>query len=69
MLARAPLGHTEAILVEHGFTAEMLADLVRDGFATAQPETAHAGGRTIEVVRVRITEAGWNALMGSSQSE
>jgi len=32
------------------------------GLATAQAERVVAGGRTIEVARVRITEAGRRAL-------
>jgi hypothetical protein len=55
---------TEAILLAHGFTIEMLIVLVRDGFATATPEIVHAGSRPIEVVRVGITDAGRQALDG-----
>ena len=43
---------------------EMLTILVRDGSATAMPEPLHAGKRPIEVVRVRITDAGRLALAG-----
>jgi hypothetical protein len=64
LLAGAPNGATEAIMLAHGFTIEMLTVLVRDGLATATPETVHAGKRPIEVVRVRITDAGWLALAG-----
>jgi hypothetical protein len=62
MLAGCPLGVTEAIMLAHGFTIEMLTVLVRDGLATATPETVHAGKRPIEVVRVRITDNGRLAL-------
>ncbi len=34
----------------------MLADLIRAGLATARIERVVAGGRTMEVVRVRIME-------------
>jgi hypothetical protein len=64
LLAGSPLGVTEAIMLAHGFTTEMLTVLVRDGLATAAPETVHAGRRPIEVVRVRITDAGRLALAG-----
>jgi hypothetical protein len=64
LLAGSPLGATEAIMLAHGFTSEMLTVLVRDGLATATPETVHAGKRPIEVVRVRITDAGRLALAG-----
>ena len=42
-------GLTESALLAHGFTIDMLADLVRDGLASAQSETMRAGGRMIEV--------------------
>jgi hypothetical protein len=32
-------GATEAIMLAHGFTIEMLVDLVQEGLATATPET------------------------------
>jgi hypothetical protein len=38
--------------------------LAGDGLATATPETVHAAKRPIEVVRVRITDAGRLALAG-----
>jgi hypothetical protein len=53
-------GYTEAIMLAHGFTISMLAGLVREGLATATPETVQA----IKVVRVRITDAGRLALAG-----
>jgi hypothetical protein len=40
----------------------LLASLVRTGFATAQRQIVKPGGKTIEVVRIRITEAGREAL-------
>jgi hypothetical protein len=36
----------------------MLVDLIRAGLATANTERMVAGGRPIEVTRVRITDAG-----------
>ncbi len=62
LLAGLSHGCTEAILLAHGFTIEMLVVLVRGGFATATPEIVHAGSRPIEVVRVGITDAGRQAL-------
>jgi hypothetical protein len=64
LLAGSPLGVTEAIMLAHGFTTEMLTVLVRDGLATATPQTVHAGKRPVEVVRVRITDAGRQVLAG-----
>ena len=34
LLAGAPLGATEAMMLAHGFTEQILARLVRDGLAT-----------------------------------
>ena len=64
ILANAPHGLTESILLAHGLTAETITSLVRDDLATMQPETMREGGRTIEVVRVKITEAGSRAIEG-----
>ncbi len=59
LLASSPHGATEALLVRaHGFNSEMLAGLVRAGLATAEQETMKAGAKPVEVVRVRITDAG-----------
>jgi hypothetical protein len=55
-------GCTESILLAHGFTVEQLVELVRAGLATATAERIAAGGRSIEVARVRITEAGRKVL-------
>jgi hypothetical protein len=44
--------------------AMCLARVETNGLATATPETVHAGKRPIEVVRVRITDAGKLALAG-----
>jgi hypothetical protein len=65
LLAGSPLGCTEAILLAHGFKAELLAALVRDGMATTQRGTMRAGKRHIEVVWVTITDAGQRALVGT----
>ena len=46
----------------HGFSAKMLADLVRDGLATIEPGTVRASGRQIEVMWLMITNAGRKAL-------
>jgi hypothetical protein len=40
----------------------MVGGLVRAGLATAERETMKAGGKTIEIVRIRITGAGRDAL-------
>jgi len=40
----------------------MIAGLVRTGLATAERESVNARGKTIEVIRVRITDAGRRAI-------
>jgi hypothetical protein len=60
ILAGSSLGCTEATLLAPGRTTDLLVDLV----ATASPEIVHAGKRPIEVLRVRITDAGRLALAG-----
>jgi len=55
-------GCTEAIMLAHGFTVDMLVELVTARLATAQTERMVAGGRPVEVIRFRITEAGRRVL-------
>jgi hypothetical protein len=49
-------------MAAHGVPAPLLAELVRDGLAAELAGRVVAGGHTIEVTRVRITEAGRRAL-------
>jgi hypothetical protein len=65
LLAGSPHGCTEAIMLAHGFTVETLRRLVLDGFATASPGTAHAGGRPLTVTWLMITDLGRQALAGA----
>lgn len=63
ILATAGLaGCTGAALFARGFTIDMLADLVRDGLATARRETLQVGKRKITIARVWIADAGQQAL-------
>ena len=62
MLAGSPHGCTEEILRAHGFTVRLLAGIVRAGFAVAQPEIVKAGGRTLSMLRLTITDLGQQAL-------
>ena len=55
-------GCTEAVMLAHGFTVDMLIELVTARLSTAQTERMVAGGRRVEVIRFRITEAGRQAL-------
>jgi hypothetical protein len=64
LLAISPCGATEALLVRaHGFNIDMITDLVRAGLATAEREIP-ASAMPAEIVRVRITAAGRQALNG-----
>jgi hypothetical protein len=64
LLAASPGGATEAIMRAHGFSVDMLAKIVLAGLATVSTDRIIAGNRTIEVTRVRISEAGRRALSG-----
>jgi hypothetical protein len=62
LLARSTHGYRESILLAHGFGNEMLCGMVRDGLIIAEREPAHLRRRTIVVTRMRITNAGRQAL-------
>ena len=63
LLASDPQGATDELLVlVHGFDSNMIADLVESGLAMARLENMNAGSRAIEVIRIRITGSGRNAL-------
>jgi hypothetical protein len=63
LLAASRHGAKEDLLVRgHGFSRGVLASLVRRGLATAECETMMAGAKPVEVVRIRITDAGRRAL-------
>jgi hypothetical protein len=62
LLAESRYGYTKAILRAHGFSIDMLVELVKAGLATTKRERMVAGGRQTDVVRVRITDTGRQAL-------
>src|SRR5260370_40896688 len=62
LLASCADGCTEALLIAHGFTVEQMVELVRAGLATAHRQRVVVGRRTVEIARVKITEAGRRAL-------
>jgi hypothetical protein len=65
LLARSRHGVNEELLVHgHGFRRPTIVGLVSAGLATAEREVVKAGGPPIDVVRVRITEAGRRAIEG-----
>jgi hypothetical protein len=62
MLADAPRGISETGLATNRLAGDLLAGLVGDGLATVMSETGWAEGQPIDVVRVRISDAGRRAL-------
>ena len=50
----------------NGFMAELLIELVRAGLASAHAERMVADGRMMEVARMKISEAGWQAVAGDA---
>jgi hypothetical protein len=50
LLADAPDGCTEAIMLAHGFTVELMVDLCIAELAIATVECMVVGGRTVELV-------------------
>ena len=66
LLANSADGRTEARLLSHGFTREVISGLIRDGLATAS--NGRVGRVPVEVVRIKITDAGRTALTACSGS-
>ena len=62
LLAASPDGLPEGVLLAHGFTVEMMVELVRAGLASASSERVVAGKHRAEVARVKITDEGRRAL-------
>jgi hypothetical protein len=59
-------GSTVAGMVAGGFKVVTIARLVRNGLASVSPQRMRAGGGTVEVMQVHITDAGRWALTGLS---
>jgi hypothetical protein len=66
LLAASPDGCTEAVKLGHGFSIDMMVELINAVLATATPERIIGGG--YEKTRVRITEEGRRALGGIAAS-
>jgi hypothetical protein len=64
LLAGSRDGMTDAMLAAHGFTVDMLAEMIRAGLATAKIEPMVAGSKPMEIVCLRITDAGRQVLTG-----
>ena len=61
-LATSARGCTEALLMAHGFKLQTIVALITAGLATASTEPVGTRRRTINVTRVRITDAGRRLL-------
>jgi hypothetical protein len=66
LLASDPHGATgDRLVIAHGLETKMLAGLVHEGLAMAiVGESMEAGDKTVEVVRITITDAGRRAIEG-----
>jgi hypothetical protein len=67
LLAGSRRGYSKAILRAHGFSMDMMVELVKAGLATTKRERMVADDRQTDVVRVRITDAGRRALAKMSK--
>ena len=67
LLAGSREGCSKAMMRAHGFSIDMLVELVKAGLATTKRERMVADGRQTDVVRVRITDAGRRALAKMSK--
>jgi hypothetical protein len=63
LLATSPDGINEELLLRaHRFSRGVLSSLVRRRLAATQRGIMNAGGKTIMVFRIRITDAGRRAI-------
>jgi hypothetical protein len=68
LLAASHHGYSKAILRAHGFSMDMMVELVKAGLATTKRERMVADDRRqTDLVRVRITDAGRQALARMSK--
>jgi hypothetical protein len=61
-LSERPEGCNRAVMIANGFSLALLNRLVRAGLATSHLEREERGDKAIEIVRVKMTEAGRRAL-------
>ena len=55
-------GATQTLLTAHGLSLRTIAALVKRGLVTIAREKVQAGGKWIDAAKVRITDAGRDAL-------
>jgi len=68
LLAGSPDGATDLSLLAQGFQFKVMLGVIGAGFAAATSERAFAAGRSVEVSRVRITDAGRRVLAEKEHS-
>jgi len=68
LLAASLDGCTEAVKLGHGFSIDMMVELINAVLATATPKRIVGGGYRDERTRVRIMEEGRRALGGIAAS-
>ena len=65
LLASSPVGANAGLLVfAHGFDRRVLDCLVEAGLAAAEREVVVAGDKPVEIIRIKITNAGRRAIEG-----
>jgi hypothetical protein len=65
LLASSRHGVNAGLLVfVHGFDRRVLDGLVKVGLAAAERDVVVAGGKPVEIIRIRITGAGRQAIEG-----
>jgi hypothetical protein len=57
------------IMLAHGFSIDLMVELINAGLATAKAERMVASGKSIKATRVRITEAGRVALAEAGRAK
>jgi hypothetical protein len=62
LLASCRDGCTEAIMLAHGFSIDMMVEIINAGLASVVTERVVAGKDRIELATLRITEAGRQVL-------
>ena len=67
LLAGSADGCTEALMLAHGLRIALLVELINAGLASARTDRVVAGGRTLNVVRLKITDAGRQELAGRAR--
>src|SRR5258708_27278194 len=60
--ATDPDGATQTLLTAHGFSIRTIAALVKRGLVTIAREKVRTDGKWIDAAKVRITDAGRDAL-------